>query len=176
MTNFVYIATSLDGYIADRDGKLDWLEDIPNPDQSDFGYEDFMKGIDAVLMGRITFEKALTFNHWPYEKPVFVVSTRLKKVPTEVEGKVTLLDGDLEQLAADMEARGFHHLYIDGGKTIQSFLKNDLIDVMIITTVPVLLGGGTRLFGDLIRPLKFRHQKTMVYNDFLVKSIYTRIR
>jgi len=78
-TNSVFIATSLDGYIADRNGKIDWLNTIPNPDNNDMGYTEFTKGIDALLMGRKTFETVLGFDgDWPYNKPVFVLSNKLK--------------------------------------------------------------------------------------------------
>ena len=87
--NTVYIATSLDGYIADRDGKLDWLESIPNPDGNDFGYSDFMENIDALVMGRNTYEVVLGFDiPWPYTKPVFVLSNFLESIPDELQEKV----------------------------------------------------------------------------------------
>ena len=81
MTNIIYIAASLDGYIATSDGGLAWLEEIPNPDQSDYRFADFMRGIDAIIMGRNTFEKVLTFDRWVYDKPVFVLRTTLTKIP-----------------------------------------------------------------------------------------------
>ena len=81
MANYVYIATSLDGFIATVDGGIDWLNDVPNPDKSDYGYAEFMNGIAALVMGRRTFEKVLTFDAWPYDKPVFVLSNSLTELP-----------------------------------------------------------------------------------------------
>lgn len=139
MTNYVYIATSLDGFIATPDGGLDWLFDIPNPDQSDYGYSEFMGGIDAIVMGRNTFEKVLTFSDWPYNKPVFVLSNSLTAVPEPIVAQAEIVKGDIKSLVNQLHQRGYQNLYVDGGKTIQSFLKADLIDEMIITRVPILL-------------------------------------
>jgi len=174
MANYVYIAASLDGFIATRDGGLDWLDEIPNPGQSDYGWADFMGMIDAIVMGRITYEKVLTFGGWPYDKPVFVLSNSLENVPGGISDKVEIVRGDLTALLGQLKNRGFVNLYVDGGKVIQSFLKQDLIDEMIITRIPVLLGDGIPLFGSLSRQLVFRHVKTETLGSELVKSYYTR--
>ena len=176
MANYVYIATSLDGFIATADGGVDWLDEIPNPDQSDFGYAEFMRSIDAIVMGRNSFEKVLTFVSWPYDKPVFVLSNRLNSVPDNLAATVEIVSGSLKELVDCLAQRGYHNLYIDGGRTIQSFLAEDMIDTMIITKVPVLLGDGIPLFGRLTGKLQFKHEKTEIFNNMLVKSIYTRLR
>lgn len=176
MTNYVYIATSLDGFIATPDGGLDWLFDIPNPDQSDYGYSEFMGGIDAIVMGRNTFEKVLTFSDWPYNKPVFVLSNSLTAVPEPIVAQAEIVKGDIKSLVNQLHQRGYQNLYVDGGKTIQSFLKADLIDEMIITRVPILLGNGLPLFGQLDQSIKFNYKKTEVYDNTLVKSFYIRAR
>jgi dihydrofolate reductase len=175
MTTFVYIAASLDGFIATLGGGLDWLEEIPNPEQSDYGYAEFMCGIDAIVMGRRTYEKVLTFDAWPYEKPVFVLSSTLSAAPDELAGKVEFIHGSPQQVIQGLEARGCHNLYIDGGQTIQGFLAADQIDELILTHIPVLLGQGISLFGELAAPLKFTHRKTELYGP-LVKSHYIRER
>ena len=176
MTNYVYIATSLDGFIATPDGGLDWLFEIPNPDQSDYGYSEFMGGIDAIVMGRNTFEKVLTFSDWPYNKPVFVLSNSLTAVPEPIVAQAEIVKGDIKSLVNQLHQGGYQNLYVDGGKTIQSFLQADLIDEMIITRVPILLGSGLPLFGQLDQSIKFNYKKTEVYNDTLVKSYYVRAR
>ena len=176
MANYVYIATSLDGFIATEDGGIDWLMDIPNPDKSNYGWAEFISRINAIVMGRISFEKVLTFESWPYEVPVFILSNTLIELPGQVTGKAELISGDAEELTEQLAQRGYHNLYIDGGKTIQSFLKADLIDEMIITKIPILLGSGIPLFGDLDQHLKFEHKKTDIYDNMLVKSHYARIR
>ena len=176
MTNYVYIASSLDGFIATIDGGLDWLNEIPNPDQSDYGYAEFISGIDAIVMGRNTFEKVLTFDSWPYNKPVFVLSNSLDGVPDEIAGKAEITKGAIRNLVDNLKKRGFQNLYVDGGRVIQSFLEEDLINEMIITRVPILLGDGIPLFGKIKNSLKFSLTKTESFNETLVKSHYTRIR
>lgn len=176
MTNYVYIATSLDGFIATRNGGIDWLNEIPNPEKSDYGYAEFINRIDAIVMGRNSFEKVLTFDFWPYDKPVFVLSNTLTGLPDTALGKAEVINGDLYELIIILRKRGYDNLYIDGGKTIQNFLEDDLIDEMIITRVPILLGDGIPLFGKLTQGMKFNHTKTEILNNYLVKSHYTRDR
>jgi len=176
MSIHVFIATSLDGFIATSDGGVDWLDQIPNPERNDFGFGRFMSGIDALVMGRITFEKVLTFGSWPYDKPVFVLSNTLSDVPAEVVGKAEIVDDTPRPLIQRLDQRGFRNLYVDGGKVIQSFLEDDLVDEMIITRVPILLGDGIPLFGRLRMWLQFSHVKTETFNNALVQSTYTRVR
>ena len=178
MTHYVYTATSLDGFIATNDGRIDWLEEIPNPEKSDFGFAAFMKGIDALVMGRKTFEKVLTFSNWPYERPVYVLTRNKSKlnVPCKLETKVEFVSGSPRSVVVYLNELGHHNLYIDGGITIQGFLAEDLIDEMILTRVPLLLGSGIPLFGVLNQTLHFKHISTEVFNDTLVKSHYIRIR
>jgi len=176
MTRYVYIAASLDGYIADKDYGMDWLASLPNPGESDFGYAAFMAGIDASVIGRRTFETVMAFPDWPYDKPVFVMSTTLKELPPSLAGKAELASGNPRRLVEDLEGRGYVNLHVDGGRTIQAFLREDLIDEMIITHVAKLLGEGVLLFGPLAGELDFTHRKTEVLNDRLVKSHYVRAR
>lgn len=173
--NYVYIAASIDGYIATVDGGIDWLHELPNPENDDYGYAAFMENIDALVMGRNSFEKVLTFGAWPYEKKVFVLSSSLTEVPSELDGKVEFLSGTLDEVVGHIHSCGFKNLYIDGGKVIQSFLTEDRIDALIITRIPILLGAGIPLFGEFMEPLKFVHKDTKVYGDALVMSHYTRL-
>ena len=177
MKNSVYIATSLDRFIADKAGRIDWLETVPNPDQVDMGYSAFISTIEAIVMGRNTYEKVLSFGiEWPYEKPVFVLSTTLSGVPTELHGRVQFLKGNLRSILDEIHSQGYKNLYIDGGNIIQQFLKEDLIDEMIITTIPVLLGDGVPLFGTLNLPLKFRCEQSKVYLDAIAQNHFVRDR
>ncbi|MEZ9236784.1 dihydrofolate reductase family protein [Shewanella sp. 10N.286.52.A9] len=177
MANIVFIATSLDGYIADKNNNIDWLHETPNPEGSDMGFSDFMARIDGLVMGRNTFEKVLSFDcDWPYTKPVFVLSRTLSEVPSELTNKVSLVKGDLAQVVAELNAKGFNDLYIDGGVTIQQFLQHDMIDELIITTIPKLLGGGIPLFGDLAEPLKFTHISSQQHLGCLVTNQFKRVR
>ncbi len=101
-------------------------------------------------MGRATFETVCGFDiEWPYDKTVFVLSNSLTHIPEKYKGKVELVKGSLSEILKEIHNRGYYNLYIDGGKTIQSFLKEDLIDEMIITIIPYLLGAGTTLFSEL---------------------------
>jgi len=177
MKNIVFIAQSLDGYIADKNGGLEWLDSIPNPENKDHGYAQLMNEVDAMVMGRKTFETVLGFGiEWPYKIPVFVLSNSLKEIPTSLEGKIHLLNGTPQAIVNNIREQGFKNLYIDGGTTIQRFLIADLIDELRITTLPLLLGGGFPLFGDLIKPLSFDHSKTEVFLDQMVQSQYVRKR
>ncbi|KAA3617909.1 MAG: dihydrofolate reductase [Calditrichaeota bacterium] len=176
-SNIVYIATSLDGYITDRNGGLEWLDSIPNPDRLDLGWTSFMSRVDAIIMGRNTFEAVCGFDvDWPYQKPVFVLSNSLTSLGDEFKDKVKLVKGDLSNVVKNLNQEGFSQLYIDGGLTVQNFLKEDLIDEMIITIMPILLGGGVSLFKKLPKELGFEHIKTEVFLDALVQSHYRRKR
>jgi dihydrofolate reductase len=175
MANFVYIATSIDGFIAKKDGNIDWLHDIPNPEGSDFGFNDFMENIDALVMGRNTFEVVLKFSEWYYSKPVFVLSNTLQSIPERLTGKAEIIKGEPEAIVKSLHSKNYKNLYIDGGKTIQSFLSQGLIDEIIITKIPLLLGEGIPLFGILSDVQKFKHVKTEVYNNSLVKTHYKKI-
>jgi dihydrofolate reductase len=175
MSNIVFVATSLDGYIADKDGELDWLQSIPNPDNLDMGWATFIDRIDALVMGRKTFEKVCSFDcDWPYSKPVFVLSNSMDSTPEGYEGKVEPINGSLSDVIETIHQKGHRDLYIDGGLTIQSFLKEDLIDDMVITVIPILLGGGTPLFSELPKPMEFEHSKTEVFMNAIVQNHYRR--
>ncbi len=176
-TNNVYIGTSLDGFIADKNGGLDWLDSVPNPEGIDMGYYAFLERMDALVMGRVTFETVLGFGiDWPYDKPVYVLSSTLNTVPAELEGKVWIMGGPLAEVLAAIHARGHRHLYIDGGSTIQQFLKADLIDEMILTTIPILLGGGFSLFGELDQPLDWELVNSEVLLEQITQRHYRRRR
>jgi dihydrofolate reductase len=175
LSNIVFIATSLDGCIADKDGGLDWLQSMPNPDNLDFGWADFFDRIDALVMGRKTFEKVCSFDcDWPYSKPVFVLSNSMKSIPEGYKGKAETIKGSLSEILESIHQKGYKHLYIDGGVTVQSFLKEDLIDEMIITVIPILLGDGIQLFGELPKPMEFEYVKTEVFLNAIVQNHYRR--
>ncbi len=173
--NSVFIATSLDGFIADRNGGIDWLHSIPNPDNDDMGYTEFNKKIDALVMGRTTFETVLGFDiDWPYDKPVFVLSNKLKEIPDTHKGKAFLVKGTLTEILDQIHEKGLNRLYIDGGTTIRNFLKENLIDEMVLTTIPILLGGGSSLFTELPNELKFELNGTKTYLNQIVQTHYKR--
>ena len=173
--NSVFIATSLDGYIADKNGEIDWLHSIPNPNNDDMGYIEFTHEIDALVMGRTTFETVCGFDiDWPYDKPVFVLSTTMDEIPKSHKGKAFLIKGTLNEILEQIHKNGYNRLYIDGGTTIRNFLKADLIDEMLITTIPLLLGGGSPLFSELPKELKFELVKTKTFLNQVTQNHYKR--
>ena len=126
-------------------------------------------------MGRTTFETVCSFDiDWPYTKPVFVLSTSLKSLDKKIENKVEIVNGSLSTVLETINKKGYNKLYIDGGQVIQSFLKEDLIDEMTVTTIPILLGGGHSLFGDLDQHMSFDLVKSEVFLDAVVQSTYKR--
>lgn len=175
MKNIIYIATSIDGFIARKDGNIDWLMEIPNPEGSDFGFNDFIKDIDAIVMGRNTFEFVEKFDKWPYTKPVFVLSSSLKTLNKRLQDKVEIINSDPVSVVKYLHSKKFFNIYIDGGSTIYRFLQQNLIDEMIITRIPILLGDGIPLFSVLKEEKRFSHIKTEVLNNSLVKTHYKRI-
>lgn len=167
----VFIGISVDGFIARLDGRLDFLPDEPEP----HGYEEFMATVDALVMGRNTYETVLGFGgEWPFEKPVFVLSSG-EIPPAPAGAKVEHLSGDPEDIASQLDARGIEHVYVDGGVTIQGFLRAGLIQRLIITRVPVLIGEGIPLFGSLPHDVVLEHVRTQDYPSGLVQTEY-RVR
>jgi len=171
----VYVATSLDGFIARKDGSVDWLPEPPEGD--DFGWAEFIGAIDAIVMGRTTFEQVLTFGVWPYEgTPLTVLSRTLSGVPEPLVGKAEISALAPGALLEELAARGCRRVYVDGGSVVQSLLREDRIDELILTTVPVLLGEGIPLFGKLESSLAWEMTATEELAGGLVKSRYRRAR
>jgi len=166
----VFVGISVDGFIARTDGSFDFLDAGGNEPH---GFEEFWASVDALVMGRKTYETALSFGTWPYgRKPVFVLSTQpLASAPRGAV--VEHVSGDPRAIVAQLEARGIQHAYVDGGLTIQRFLEAGLIDRLTITRVPVLIGTGIPLFGPLSRDLKLEHVATRQFAGGLVQSEYT---
>lgn len=148
----VFIACSLDGFIARPDGDIDWLHkpEYAPQDGDDWGYSAFIERIDALVMGRNSFEKVLSFPEWPYQSTfVAVLSSRPIAIPEALQGKVEAFSGPPAEIVAQLAARDKHRLYIDGGATIQHFFQAGLIDEVILTQIPVILGDGLPLFGSI---------------------------
>lgn len=165
----VFIATSLDGFIARQDGGLDWL---PSAGEA-HGYEGFWATIDAVVIGRKTFEAVLAFGGWPYgSKPVVVLSTTLSKLKAPDGAVCDLMAGTPRQIVEKLAQRGLEHLYIDGGVTIRDFLEAGLIQHFIVTRIPVLLGSGIPLFGPVPRDIQLKHVATRSFPNGMVQSEY----
>ena len=173
MKTTVFIGTSLDGFIARKNGDIDWLVQYAN-EEAVHAYEEFISRIDAIVIGRGTFEKVLTFPEWPYQKKLFVLSNSIREVPGTVKNKVTVLSLKPREVLGHLSGQGFSRVYVDGGKVIQDFLKEGLIDELIISKAPVLIGNGIPLFGYLDNDLQFKHIRTEVYSNGLVRSCYEK--
>jgi dihydrofolate reductase len=170
----VFVGASVDGFIARRDGRLDWLPAEPEP----HGYEEFVATVDAHVIGRNTFETVLGFGGpWPYgKKRVVVLSSRPLDLSAARGGVVEQMGGPPEEIVSRLEASGARHLYVDGGDTVQRFLRAGLVDRLVITRVPVLIGEGIPLFGSLPRDVRLRHVATRSFPSGLVQTEYEVVR
>jgi dihydrofolate reductase len=165
----VFIATSLDGFIAREDGGLDWLPTDPEP----HGYDEFIATVDAIVLGRKSFETVLAFDTWPYgTKRVVVLSSRPSELTAPKGAVCDMMNGTPQEIVARLAERGLEHLYVDGGVTIQGFLEAGLIQRMVITRIPVLLGRGIPLFGPISRDVRFEHVATRAFPSGMVQSEY----
>jgi dihydrofolate reductase len=170
MTASVFVGTSVDGFIARRDHGLDWL---PEGGGEPHGYDEFIASVDAIVIGRNTFDKILTFDSWPYgEKRVVVLSSRPLDLPVALEKVVEHMAGSPAEIVARLAATGASHLYIDGGITVQRFLRAGMIQRLVITRVPVLIGEGIPLFGSLSSDIVLHHVATRHFPSGLVQSEY----
>ena len=170
MTASVFVGASVDGFIARRNDDLDFL---PEGGGEPHGYDEFMATVDAVVIGRKTFEKVLTLGPWPYgAKRVVVLSSRPVDLSAAAGGVVEQMAGSPAEIVSRLAASGANHLYVDGGVTIQRFLRAGLVQRLIITRVPVLIGDGIPLFGALPHDIRLRHVATRHYPSGLVQSEY----
>jgi len=172
----VYIATSLDGFIARRDGSIDWLNEANGivPEGEDCGFMAFMDSVDTLVMGRKTYEQVLSFGQWPYGgTPVVVLSRNVIEIPSHLPDTVSFSAESPAALLDRLAAHGVKHVYIDGGSTIQSFLAESLIDEITITIIPVVLGDGIPLFAPMKKDITLTHLRTTAYEFGFVQSTYS---
>lgn len=170
----VFIATSVNGFIARQDGDVAWLEEFdPLGIGEDGGFAEFFNQVDVLVMGRNTFEKVRTFNQWPYgQKPVIVMSTSLKEIPNDVSGNITLFAGEPTALIEFVMKKGYTQVYLDGGRLIQSFLQAGLVNQLTITRIPILLGRGIPLFGHINNDIRLKLIKTTVWQNGFIGEKY----
>ena len=172
----VYIATSLDGFIARTDGALDWLDEANAvvPDGEDCGFGAFMGSIDALVMGRKTYEKVLSFGEWPYgEKPVVVLSRSSISFPPSVPDTVTHSSQSPRDLLERLSDEGVGRVYVDGGITIRGFLSEGLVDEITVTVIPIVLGDGIPLFGSTEKDIRLTHIRTTAFDFGFVQTTYS---
>ncbi len=171
MTVSVFVGTSVDGFIARPNGTFDFLDEGGGEPH---GYEEFIATVDTIVMGRNTFEIVLAFPEWPYgKKRVVVLSSKPVDLSAVRGGVVEHMGGTPAEIVAKLAATGAHHLYVDGGITIQRFLEAGLVNRLIVSRVPVLIGQGIPLFGPLTHDLRLHHVATRHYPGGLVQSEYT---
>ncbi|WP_027924772.1 dihydrofolate reductase family protein [Pseudomonas sp. URMO17WK12:I12] len=176
-TAHVFIATSLDGFIARADGDIDWLLQRDDPAE-DHGYSAFIADKDVIVMGRGSYEKVLTFESWFYDRPVVVLSEQLahSPVPDALKGKLRFSSLTPAALMEELAGQGVHRVYVDGGQLVQSFLRDGLVADMVITTVPVLIGSGRPLFGRLQQDVDLKLVSSCCFPSGLVQSTYRLVR
>lgn len=172
----VYIATSLDGFIARNDGALDWLNEANGavPDGEDCGFHAFMDSVDALIMGRKTYEKVLSFGEWSYGRtPVVVLSRNSISFPPRVPDTVTHSSEPPRDLLERLSGEGARHVYVDGGITIQEFLSEGLVDEITVTMIPVIIGDGMPLFGSIEKDISLTHVCTTAFDFGFVQTTYS---
>ena len=170
-TGHVFIAASVDGYIARPDDDIDWLA-VPGSEDEDHGYDDFISGIDGILMGRGTYQKVKSFGEWPYPVPVHVLSATLSAKDLEPGSDVTLGRETPEDAMRMCRNRGWRRVYVDGGRIIQAFLAARLIEDLVLTRIPVLLGKGKPLFGATHGDIRLKHLWSRDFPSGLTQSKY----
>lgn len=174
----VYIAMSLDGFIAKPDGDIDWLMNYNPPEEdSQNSFKDFLNSVDVMVMGRKTFEKVQTFGLWPYEGiRVIVLTKTLNSIPHGYNDKIELFNGSINDIASTLTKDGYKRAYVDGGTTIQSFLQRELITDMCITIIPILLGAGIPLFSNLEDSQEWELISTTPYSTGMLTLHYNRTK
>lgn len=172
MHTTVFIGTSLDGFIARADGGIDWLDAPQELEGEDYGYNAFIDTIDAIVMGRNTFETVLGFGWWPYAKRVIVLTSRPIDAPADIAERIDVMSGDPHLIVEQLSKQGIDRIYIDGGIVIQRFVAAGLVNRMIITRLPILIGSGVPLFGELPHDAMLTHVATRSYANGLVQSEY----
>lgn len=179
MTVSVFIATSLDGFIAREDGAIDWLMEANAgvPAGEDCGYSVFMQGVDVLVMGSGTYEQVCRFEPWPYEgKRVIVLTSRSIQLRSGTGIRLESGSGSPKALLKRLADEGHRRAYVDGGRVIQSFLREGLVDDLTITTIPVLLGSGRRLFGTLPGDVHLQLSGHRTYGFGFVQATYRVLR
>jgi dihydrofolate reductase len=164
----VFIATSLDGFIARPDGATDWLSAVERPGE-DYGYQRFFDSIDTLVVGRKTYETALGFSAWPYAGKRCVVMTHGPVSPKHGE---EAYDGAASALAEELTTRGAKRVYVDGGTVIQQFLEEGLVSDLTLSIIPILLGAGVPLLGKLARDVRLELVASRSFESGLVQLEY----
>jgi dihydrofolate reductase len=177
ITGHVFIAVSLDGFVARKNHSIDWLMK-QSTEGEDLGFDDFMASVDGLIMGSGSFKNVLTFGAWPYKKPVMVMSHSLTEedIPPELEGRVRLTGLSPQELMKSLEREGWKRAYVDGGLLVQSFIRAGLIKDINITVIPILLGDGLPLFGPIKGDIDLKLMGSESFGSGLVQNRYELIK
>ncbi len=172
-TGHVFMAMSLDGFVARKDHRLDWLMK-QKTEGEEHGFDEFQASVDGIIMGRGSYETVLSFGEWPYTKPVVVMSKTLSQgdVSEELRGKVRITNLEPHALMNEVQGQGWSRAYVDGGKVVQSFIRAGLVSDIVLTTVPVLIGDGLRLFGELEQDIDLELTGSKAFESGLIQSQY----
>jgi len=168
----LFIGTSLDGFIARANGDMGWMRGQGGRAGDDYGYNSFVARIAAIVMGRKTFEKVLTFETWPYQKPVIVLTHRPLRIPARLRKRVETMSGSPKNIVDRLAKRGLYRLYVEGGQTIQGFLSVGMVHELIVSRLPILIGTGIPAFGPLPKDIRLKHVETRTYLGGMVQSAY----
>lgn len=174
MHTIAYIACSLDGYIAGKDGSLDWLHCVPPSEVDYYDFDRLQQDIDCVLMGRKTFETVMQFDAWPYQKMVYVLSSTLKQLESRYANRSQLVNGPIRSVLDTLGDLGNTRIYVDGGQVIQSCIRENLLDELVITTIATILGSGLRLFEAFDMPTNWEIDTVTRLNSRMVMTRYRR--
>jgi len=167
-----FIACSLDGFIATADGGIDWLQEHANSKYTDYGYHAFTCDIDLIIMGRKTFETVAEFDPWPYEHPVWVLSSTSQPLEEKWIGKAQKISPQPLTILSELLESGVESVYVDGGKTICWFMQHKLLSELTVTVIPVILGKGIRLFSGIEQPIGLKKVSTTTFDDSVVQLVY----
>lgn len=172
-TGHIFIATSLDGFVARNNHKLDWLMKQKTQGE-EHGYNEFVDNIDVIVMGKGSYENVLSFGEWPYKKPVIVMSKSLTQsdIPISLANKVKITTLEPAALMQQLQDSGNDRAYIDGGKIVQSFIRAGLIEDIILTLIPILIGSGKRLFGEISEDIDLKLLNMENYPSGLIQTQY----
>jgi dihydrofolate reductase len=177
ITGHVFMAMSLDGFVARKNHGLDWLMK-QKTEGEDHGYEAFQARMDGIVMGRGSYQNVLSFGEWPYTKPVIVMSKTLQQndVPKELADKVRITDQEPQALMDELQGQGWSRAYIDGGKVVQSFVRAGLVEDFVVTMIPVLIGEGIRLFGAIDSDIDLELLGTQAFESGLLQTRYRVVK
>jgi dihydrofolate reductase len=167
----VFLGVSLDGYIAGDNHSLEWMKIVETDPPEDAGYTPFMASVDALVLGRNSYDAVIGFTPYPYSgKRVVVLTTR----PAESKHGETFYSGSLEALLETLALEGVRHVYLDGGNAVRQGLETGVVDTLTISTLPIILGSGIALFERGLPQSRWTLTSSCSFDSGLVQATYQR--